>query len=162
MTRIGNHEFDRERYDSEGDVLYLSRGPEQSAASTFATPEGHAVRLDEAGNLIGLTIVNAKRLLDRDGKLVVTTPERIESSRADLEPALTGSTGSRQPAKLPEPHSSPMDTPPRPGGRPRLREPRSRGDNACLVAQIGTTNGTTDDDRTHSACRLRFAAANPG
>lgn len=93
MTRIGNHEFDRERYDTDGDVLYLSRGPERAAASTFATPEGHAVRLDEEGGVIGLTIVNAKWLLDRDGKLVVTIPERVESPRSDVEPALTGSTG---------------------------------------------------------------------
>jgi uncharacterized protein YuzE len=92
MTRIGNYEFDRERYDSDGDVLYLGRGPEQPAASTFATPEGHAVRLDEDGQVIGLTIVNAKWLLDRDGKLVVTIPERIESPRADVEPALSASS----------------------------------------------------------------------
>lgn len=92
MTRIGNHEFHRERYDSEGDVLYLSRGPERPAASTFATPEGHAVRLNEAGEVIGLTIVNAKWFLDRDGKLVVTIPERIESPRADVEPALSASS----------------------------------------------------------------------
>jgi hypothetical protein len=37
MTRIGKHGFDRERYDPEGDVLYLSRGPERPAATTFAT-----------------------------------------------------------------------------------------------------------------------------
>jgi uncharacterized protein YuzE len=92
MTRIGNHEFDRERYDPESDVLYLSRGPEQPAGTTFATPEGHAVRLDDAGEVIGLTIVNAKWLLDRDDKLVVTIPERIESPRADVEPALSASS----------------------------------------------------------------------
>ncbi|MGH2993529.1 MAG: DUF2283 domain-containing protein [Solirubrobacterales bacterium] len=92
MTKIGNHEFDHERYDPDGDVLYLSRGPEQRAASTFATPEGHAVRLDEAGEVIGLTIVNARWLLDRDGKLVVTIPERIESPRADVEAALSPSS----------------------------------------------------------------------
>lgn len=90
MTKIGTHEFDRERYDREGDVLYLARGPEQTAAITFATPEGHAVRLDESGEVIGLTIVNAKWLLDRDGKLVVTIPERVESPRADVEAALLG------------------------------------------------------------------------
>lgn len=89
MTRIGPHEFDGERYDSEGDVLYLTRGPDRAAATTFATPEGHAVRLDEEGEVIGLTIVNAKWILDRDEKLVVTIPERIESSRSDLEGAFT-------------------------------------------------------------------------
>lgn len=81
MTRIGNHEFDRERYHLEGDLLYLSRGPDQAATSTFATLEGHAVRLDKAGEVIGLTIVNARWLLERDGKLVITISERIESPR---------------------------------------------------------------------------------
>ncbi len=90
MTKVGNHEFDGERYDSDGDVLYLTCGAEQAAASTFATPEGHAVRLDATGEVIGLTIVNAKWLLDRDGKLVVTIPERVELPRADLDQALMG------------------------------------------------------------------------
>lgn len=90
MIQVGNHEFDGERYDSDGDVLYLTRGDEQIASSTFATPEGHAVRLDAAGDVIGLTIVNTKWLLDRDGKLVVTIPERVELPRADLDPALIG------------------------------------------------------------------------
>ena len=88
MTRIGNHEFDHECYDADGDVLYLSNGPSRPAASTFATPEGHAVRLGSDGEVIGLTIVNAKWLLDRDGKLVVTIPERVESSLSELEAAL--------------------------------------------------------------------------
>lgn len=92
MTRIGSHEFDHERYDADGDVLYLSVGPPRSAASTFATPEGHAVRLDPDGTVIGLTIVNAKWLLDRDGKLVVTIPERVESSPSELEEALASSS----------------------------------------------------------------------
>lgn len=92
MTRIGNHEFDHERYDVEGDVLYLSIGPPRSAASTFATPEGHAVRLGPNGEVLGLTIVNAKWLLDRDGKLVVTIPERVESSPSELEEALANTS----------------------------------------------------------------------
>ena len=92
MTKIGKQELDRERYDLEGNVLYLSQGPEKSRREHFRAPEGHAVRLDEAGELIGLTIVNAKWLLDRDGKLVVTIPERIESPRPDPEPALSASS----------------------------------------------------------------------
>lgn len=88
MTRVGTHEFDGERYDADGDVLYLSRGAGAAAASTFATPEGHAVRFDASGEVIGLTIVNARWLLDRDGKLVVTIPERVELPRSELEAAL--------------------------------------------------------------------------
>jgi methyl coenzyme M reductase gamma subunit len=58
-------------------------------ATTIATPEGHAIRLDEDGEMIGLTIVNARWLLDRDGKVVVTLPERIELPREELDQALT-------------------------------------------------------------------------
>lgn len=38
----------------------MRRGEQQAAADTFGTPEGHAVRLDENGDVIGITIVNAK------------------------------------------------------------------------------------------------------
>lgn len=89
MTRVGSHEFDSQHYDPDGDVLYLTRGQPRDAASTYATPEGHAVRLDESGDVIGLTIVNAKWLLDRDGKLIVTLPERVEVRRDEVEAALT-------------------------------------------------------------------------
>ena len=36
------------------------------------------MRFDRAGNLVGITIINAKRLLERDGKIVITVPERLE------------------------------------------------------------------------------------
>jgi hypothetical protein len=38
------------------------------------TLEGHAVRLGEHGEIIGITIVNARCLLERDGGLKVTVP----------------------------------------------------------------------------------------
>lgn len=71
-VHVGAHEFDQVSYDKDRDVLYLSRGEQQAAADTFGTPEGHAVRLDEDGEVIGITIVNAKWLLERDGKINVT------------------------------------------------------------------------------------------
>ncbi len=43
-VHVGPYEFDHVSYDKDGDVLYLRRGPERSAADTFGTPEGHAVR----------------------------------------------------------------------------------------------------------------------
>jgi uncharacterized protein YuzE len=89
MTTVGKHRFDGERYDAEGDVLYLTRETGREVATTIATPEGHAIRLDEDGEMIGLTIVNARWLLDRDGKVVVTLPERIELPREELDQALT-------------------------------------------------------------------------
>jgi uncharacterized protein YuzE len=41
-------------------VLYLHVGVPTKAASSEETQEGHVVRYDEAGRVIGLTIVNAR------------------------------------------------------------------------------------------------------
>ena len=86
--RIGRWEFDHVAYDARGDVLYLRIGESRAAAETHSTPEGHAVRLDEAGDVIGITIVNAKWLADRDGKVTITFPSLIETSAEALAPAL--------------------------------------------------------------------------
>jgi len=90
MIRIGPHRFDRVSYDEKGDVLYLGRSGAAETAVTDATPEGHAVQLDAAGDLVGLTVVNARWLIERDGTLVITVPERLEAPASDLEPALSG------------------------------------------------------------------------
>lgn len=87
--QIGEHEFDEVHYDSDGDVLYLRKGPSRAATTTHATPEGHAVRFDEAGEVIGLTLVNAKWLSDRDGKVAITIPRLVEAQADVLAPALS-------------------------------------------------------------------------
>ncbi len=87
-VHVGPYEFDHVSYDSDGDVLYLRRGERQAAADTFGTPEGHAVRLDDSGEVIGITIVNAKWLVERDGKITVTVPSLIETNADDLAEAL--------------------------------------------------------------------------
>jgi uncharacterized protein YuzE len=90
-VKIGPYEFDHFAYDATGDVLYLRAGQSRPAADTFGTPEGHAVRFDEDGDVIGITIVNAKWLLERDGKIGITVPEVIETSADDLAPVLRSS-----------------------------------------------------------------------
>lgn len=87
-VHVGPYEFDQVSYDSDGDVLYLRRGERQEAADTFSTPEGHAVRMDENREVIGTTIVNAKWLVERDGKIAVTVPRMIETNADDLAAAL--------------------------------------------------------------------------
>jgi YD repeat-containing protein len=82
---IGSVAFDHATYDAESDVLYLRRGPSRPAAATDASREGHAIRYDEDGRIIGLTIVNAKWLLERDGEITIT--QRMTASM--LEPVLT-------------------------------------------------------------------------
>ncbi len=89
-VRIGHHEFEHAIYDADADVLYLRTGPSTSAARTFGTPEGHAVRFDPGGRVIGMTIVNAKWLSERDGKVTITFPDHVETSAEDLAPALKG------------------------------------------------------------------------
>jgi uncharacterized protein YuzE len=85
---MGSHEFDDVVYDAVGDVLYMHKGKPVPAAETLASPEGHAVMLDDAGEIISITIVNAKRLAERDGQITVSIPERLETSAGDLAPAL--------------------------------------------------------------------------
>jgi uncharacterized protein YuzE len=88
-VRIGGREFEHARYDEAGDVLYLSNGEARPAASTYGTPEGHAVRLDEEGNVIGMTIVNARWLSSRDEEIVITISQhQIEAPARDLAAAL--------------------------------------------------------------------------
>jgi len=45
------------------------------------------VRFDEQGDVIGITIVNAKWLIERDGKIAITVPSRIETTADDLAAA---------------------------------------------------------------------------
>lgn len=80
--------FDRVVYDAESDVLYLHVGDPESAVDLDASPEGHHLRYAVDGSLVGITIVSARRILEEDGKIVVTLPEQqIEAS--DLEGVLT-------------------------------------------------------------------------
>jgi uncharacterized protein YuzE len=87
-VHVGPYEFDHVSYDRDGDVLYLRRGDRQAAADTFGTPEGHAVRLDATGEVIGITIVNAQWLVKRDGTITITVPKLIETNPEDLAAAL--------------------------------------------------------------------------
>ncbi len=80
--------FDRVDYDEEGDVLYLHVGDPATAVEFDQSPEGHALRFDASGNLVGITLVNARWLLEQHGSLTITVPERIVVDRAALEPAV--------------------------------------------------------------------------
>jgi len=85
---IGDITFDSVHYDAGGDVLYLHVGEARNAVDFDESPEGHALRFDAHGNLIGLTIVNAKWLLDKYGKVSITMPERVEVGPDALREAL--------------------------------------------------------------------------
>jgi uncharacterized protein YuzE len=86
--RIGPLVFDHADYDAESDVLYLHVGEPQRAEGE-ETPEGHVLRYAPGSqSIVGLTVINARHVIDRDGRLIVTVPETVEASAADLEAAL--------------------------------------------------------------------------
>jgi uncharacterized protein YuzE len=88
-VHIGPLVFDQAEYDPDGDVLYLHVGPPQEAEGE-ETPEGHVLRFEPGTHrIVGLTVINARRILDREGRLSVTVPGMVEASAAELAPALT-------------------------------------------------------------------------
>lgn len=86
--RIGRITFDHADYDAGNDVLYLHVGAPQEAEGE-ETPEGHVLRYAPGSQrIVGLTVLGAQRILDRDGELRVTIPESVKASAHDLAPAL--------------------------------------------------------------------------
>jgi hypothetical protein len=85
---IGSVLFDQATYDAENDVLYLSVGiPE--AGEGEATPEGHVIRYSPGTDrVVGITLLSPRRILERDGHLVVGMPEVVETSAQELADAL--------------------------------------------------------------------------
>jgi uncharacterized protein YuzE len=81
--------FGRANYDADGDELYLARGETTEASDAALTPEGHGIRYDTDGHVIGVTIINARRLLDRDGHVTITLPQVVQVAAGDLAGALS-------------------------------------------------------------------------
>ena len=75
-VKIAGIEFDNNFYDRDADVLYLHVGDPASAVDFDGTPEGHHTRYGPDGSLVGLTIVNARWLLEQDGEIAITFPEQ--------------------------------------------------------------------------------------
>jgi uncharacterized protein YuzE len=86
---IADITFDRVEYDSDADVLYLHVGDPSTAVDFDETPEGHALRFDVEGRLVGITLVRPKRLLDESGRLRITLPVPSDVSAGVLTPALS-------------------------------------------------------------------------
>lgn len=75
-VKIAGIEFGRVIYDRDADVLHLHVGDPASAVDFDGTPEGHHTRYAPDDSLVGLTIVNARRLLEQEGEIVLTLPEQ--------------------------------------------------------------------------------------
>lgn len=87
-VRIDDLIFDRGNYDAEGDVLYFARGRTSHISDAALTREGHGVRYDEHGEVVGITIINARRIIESDGYLTITLPHSVRVEADELEVAL--------------------------------------------------------------------------
>lgn len=87
-VKIDDLIFDRANYDADGDVLYLARGNTSVASEAALTPEGHGVRYDTNGEVIGVTIINARRIIRRDGHVTITLPHAVQAQAEELAAAL--------------------------------------------------------------------------
>ncbi len=87
-VKIDDLTFDRGHYDAEGDVLYLGRGDANHAPDAALTPEGHGVRYDDNGEVIGVTIIDARRIVEHDGYLTITLPHSVRVDARELARAL--------------------------------------------------------------------------
>lgn len=81
--------FDHAEYDTEGDVLYLARGEGGTASDGALTPEGHGIRYGPNGEVMGVTIINARFILRRDGHITITLPRQVRVDEDVLAPALS-------------------------------------------------------------------------
>ena len=89
-VQIAGITFDRVHYEAEGGVLYMHHREPSAAVDFDASPEGHALRFDGQGRLVGITIINARWLLERDGEITLTVPrpEQIHVAPDQLLDAL--------------------------------------------------------------------------
>lgn len=80
--------FDRGDYDADSDVLYLGRGGTNDGSDAALTPEGHGVRYGSKGEVIGVTIINPRRIIERDGFLTITLPHSVRVDAGQIAAAL--------------------------------------------------------------------------
>lgn len=69
-------------------MLYLWAGKPRRPTFDDASPESHYLQFGEHGELIAITIVNARWLLEREGKIVVTLPDGSRLETASLADVL--------------------------------------------------------------------------
>lgn len=85
---IAGIEFERVRYDSNADVLYLHAGDPSDAVKFDESPEGHHLRFSADGRLVGVTIVRPRWLLENEGKVTISLPETVSLRSDSLNGAL--------------------------------------------------------------------------
>ena len=88
-VRIGRHTFSYVTYDPPSDVLEVGvEGPPQGRRER--SPEEHIWRLDDEARLVGITFMNPRDQLEREGAVYVTLPTGERERVAGAERLLRG------------------------------------------------------------------------
>ena len=78
-------------YDASSDVLYAGFEPQRRQGSRERTDEEHFLRFDEEGRFVGITLVNPRAQLEREGAVYVSLPSgdrvRVQGVEAELRAA---------------------------------------------------------------------------
>ena len=84
--RAGPYTFNSVTYDAPSDVLYATMAGPRSGTRT-ETAESHILRFDERGRFFGITLVNPREQLAREGGVFVSLPsgERVRVQGAEAE-----------------------------------------------------------------------------
>jgi uncharacterized protein YuzE len=85
-VRAGPYTFNHVTYDAPSDVLYATIAAPRPGTRT-ATPKSHILRFDERGRFFGITLVNLRDQLAREGGVFVSLPsgERVRVQGAEAE-----------------------------------------------------------------------------
>jgi len=82
--RVGRHTFSYATYDASSDVLYaFTEGPPRGRREH--TPEEHIWRFDDEDRFVGITFMNPRAQLEREGAVYVTLPSGEKERAAGVE-----------------------------------------------------------------------------
>jgi uncharacterized protein YuzE len=85
--RAGPFTFTYVTYDASSDMLYAGFEPQRRHGSREVTPEDDFLRFDESGRFVGITLVNPRSRLEREGAVNLSLPsgDRVRVQGIELE-----------------------------------------------------------------------------
>jgi hypothetical protein len=90
--RAGPYTFRSVTYDAPSDILYAGIDTQPQRASRVPTPEEHFLRFDDEGRFVGVTLVEPRSQLERQGAVYISLPsgDRVRVQGIELELRGTG------------------------------------------------------------------------
>ena len=89
--RAGRYTFPYVTYDAPSDVLYASIEPQRRQGRRERTPEEHFLRFDDEERFVGITLVEPRSQLERDGAVFLSLPSgdrvRVQGVEQELRAA---------------------------------------------------------------------------